>query len=94
MTLYAIYEMQVRYMQQADLAPNLDRRTPVENSPATSVLGSRFNKPSESLADERNVLPSLAGLYERRALVLGTKGRSSACDVGGQSNPGVQPESH
>jgi hypothetical protein len=41
---------------------------PAENSPATSVLGSRGDKPCESLGDERNILPSLAGLYEWCAL--------------------------
>src|SRR5215469_814385 len=59
----------LRTATKLSLAPNLDEHTSAENSPATSVLGSRCHKPSESLGDERNVLPSLAELYERRALV-------------------------
>ena len=49
-------------------SPGLVSTWPAENSPATLVLGLRCNKPSESLGDERNVLPSLAGLYDRSAL--------------------------
>jgi hypothetical protein len=74
---------------------------PAENSPATSVLGSRCHKPSESLGDERDALPSLAGVYEQRALVRSSKllgyfreAEARPAYAEGQSNSRVKPESH
>jgi hypothetical protein len=53
--------------------PEISARVSAENSPAPLVLGTRCSELLKSLGDERSVLPSLTGLYERRATVPALK---------------------